>query len=176
MQVPTYEASTPPPVSKAQITRQVRSRLRHLLVDDSGTSATEVAIYTLSDPRDIRCVRYVGQTIDPHRRYLQHISQARLWLLAGTAWWIKSPKLRPLSEWVRELYQDEERFPAMVVVAWTDPYDALRAERKHIHRCLDAQLLLLNREIKKATDQRARKELNQDRTLCMTDSTHTVVR
>jgi hypothetical protein len=130
----------------AQITSHIRSRLNDLVVDNSDTQATEVAIYTLSDPRDIRQARYVGQTSDPHRRYLQHINQARLWLPDETPWWIKTPKLRPLYEWLRELYRDEHRLPIMLIVAWTDKYDALRAERRHIHACLSARLPLLNRE------------------------------
>jgi hypothetical protein len=130
----------------AQITSHIRSRLNDLVVDNSDTQATEVAIYTLSDPRDIRQARYVGQTSDPHRRYLQHINQARLWLPDETPWWIKTPKLRPLYEWLRELYRDEHRLPIMLIVAWTDKYDALRAERRHIHTCLSARLPLLNRE------------------------------
>jgi hypothetical protein len=116
------------------------------VVENSDTHATEVAIYTLSDPRDIRQARYVGQTTDPHRRYLQHINQARLWLQDETPWWIKSPKLRPLYEWIRALYGDEQRLPVMMIVAWTDKYEALRAERRHIHACLNADLPLLNRE------------------------------
>lgn len=32
-----------------------------------------VYIYTLSDPRT-GCIRYVGKTIDPDRRYKQHLS------------------------------------------------------------------------------------------------------
>ena len=133
-------------VSKATITWQVRNRLNDLVLDNSGTHATEVAIYTLSDPRDIRLARYVGQTTDPHRRYVQHINLARLWLPDETPWWVKSPKLRPLYQWLRELHRDERRLPVMMIVAWTDKYDALRAERRHIHTCLSARLPLLNRE------------------------------
>jgi hypothetical protein len=142
-------------MSRTQLTWHVRSRVDNLLVDDSGIQPTEVAIYTLSDPRDIRQPRYVGQTTDPRRRYLQHVNQAKLWLPDETAWWIKSPKLRPLYEWLRELYRDERRLPAMMVVGWTDKYDALREERRHIHACLSAQLPLLNRESEKLKRKRA---------------------
>lgn len=52
-------------LSQAQLTRDIRYRVEALLVDDSGSVPDEDAIYTLSDPRDIRQVRYVGQTKDP---------------------------------------------------------------------------------------------------------------
>lgn len=133
-------------MSKGHITWYVRCRVNDLLVDNSGVDPDEVAIYTLSDPRDIRQVRYVGQTTDPRRRYLQHVNHAKLWLLDETAWWVKSPSLRPLYDWIRELYRDERRLPFMMVMGWTDKYDALREERRHIHACLGAQLPLLNRE------------------------------
>lgn len=133
-------------VSKPRIAWHVRCRVDDLLVDDTDQLPDEVAIYTFSDPRDVRQARYVGQTTDPRRRYLQHVNQAKLWLPDETPWWIKSPKQRPLYEWIRNLYRDERRLPVMMIVAWTDKYDALRQERRHIHTCLGAQLPLLNRE------------------------------
>lgn len=141
-------------MSKARITWHVRCRVDSLLVDDTGAIPDEVAIYTLSDPRDIRQARYVGQTSDPRRRYLQHVGQAKLWLLDETPWWIKSPKQRPLYEWIRELHRDERRLPVLMIVGWTDKYDALREERRHIHACLSARLPLLNREGKSLKRQR----------------------
>jgi hypothetical protein len=36
------------------------------------------AVYTLADPRDVRCPRYVGQTRDPYARFAQHVRTARL--------------------------------------------------------------------------------------------------
>jgi hypothetical protein len=68
-------------VSREQLTRRIRSQLQSLLHDESGDAPVGVAIYTLSDPRDVRDVRYVGQTRSPRRRLLQHVNTARLWLL-----------------------------------------------------------------------------------------------
>jgi len=99
-------------VSKAQLTLRIRTHIGELVLDGSGTEPGEVAIYTLSDPRDIRQIRYVGQTAAPDRRYLQHIAQAKLWLPAETPWWIKMPRLRPLYTWIRDLYADEQRRPS----------------------------------------------------------------
>ncbi|HXS29654.1 MAG TPA: GIY-YIG nuclease family protein, partial [Steroidobacteraceae bacterium] len=70
----------PSPVSREQLTRRIRSQLQLLLHDQSGDVPVGVAIYTLSDPRDVRDVRYVGQTRSPRRRLLQHVNTARLWL------------------------------------------------------------------------------------------------
>lgn len=53
--------------------RLVRQRLGAQLYDDSGARAAGVAIYSLSDPRDLRAIRYVGQTAAPRRRLLQHL-------------------------------------------------------------------------------------------------------
>jgi hypothetical protein len=148
------------PLSQAQITRYLRMRVDALLVDDSGVMPDEVAIYTLSDPREIRQVRYGGQSTDPRRHYLQHLNQSRLWLLDETAWWIKSPKLRPLSEWIRALYRDEHRLPSMMIAQWTDRFEALRAEQRHIHSCLGADLPLLNRESLKSKRRKIAASLN----------------
>jgi hypothetical protein len=116
------------------------------LYDDSGVAAGEVAIYALSDPRDLREVRYIGQTRAPRRRLQQHLSTARLWLPEQTPWWVKSPRLRPLYEWIRELYREGERLPVMVICAWVEATQARVAEREHICGCLERQLPLLNVE------------------------------
>jgi hypothetical protein len=129
-----------------QIARQVRSRCDAHIVDHSDTQAGQVAVYTLSDPRDLRLVRYVGQTTSPRKRYLQHVGAAKLWLPDELPWWIKSPRNRPLHEWIRDLYRDECRLPMMAVVAWTQPQHALTEERRHILELLGYQLPLLNRE------------------------------
>ncbi len=132
--------------SKAQLTRHIRNRLPYLVIDDSNVEPIEVAIYTLSDPRDLRQVRYVGQTICPNRRYLQHVGRAQLWLPDEIPWWIKSPKMRPLYEWIRDLYRDEYRLPVMMVVSWTQRRNVLQEEQRYIQEYLSAQLPLLNRE------------------------------
>lgn len=133
-------------VSKAQFVRQLRNRLASHLYDESGVAPAGVAIYSLSDPRDIRDIRYVGQTTAPRRRLLQHIGTARLWLPDERPWWVKSPKLRPLYEWVRENYRDGERLPVMVVSAWTDVSSARALERDRIYDCMQRKLSLLNFE------------------------------
>jgi hypothetical protein len=103
------------------------------------------AIYSLSDPRDIRLIRYIGQTSAPRRRFLQHLNTARLWLPDETPWWIKSPKLRPLYDWIRQLYGDGYRLPTMVVHQWVTEQPRT-AERLHIQQCLSNNLPLLNVE------------------------------
>jgi hypothetical protein len=91
----------------------------------------------LSDPRDIRAVRYIGQTRAPGKRFSQHIHIARLWLPDDLPWWVKSPQLRPLYSWIRELYADERRLPVMLVSAWAPSAKAARlAERSRIIECL----------------------------------------
>jgi hypothetical protein len=133
-------------LSKAQFVRQLRNRLVSHLYDESGVAPEGVAIYSLSDPRDIRDIRYVGQTTAPRRRLLQHIGTARLWLPNERPWWVKSPKLRPLYDWLREIYRDGERLPVMVVSAWTDVSNARALERDRIYDCMQRKLSLLNFE------------------------------
>jgi len=124
----------------------LRTPLHAQLYDDSGVAAGEVAIYALSDPRDLREIRYIGQTRAPRRRLQQHLSTARLWLPEQTPWWVSSPRLRPLYEWIRELYRDGGRLPVMVICAWVETTQARAAEREHICACLARQLPLLNFE------------------------------
>jgi hypothetical protein len=62
-------------------------------------------------------------------------------------WWVKFPKMRPLSEWIRELYRDELRLPVMVISAWMPTVSSARvAERSQIYECLEKRLRLLNVE------------------------------
>jgi len=133
--------------TKAQLGRHFCRHVGAQLYDDSGVSPRGCAIYFLSDPRDIRQIRYVGQTSAPRRRFLQHLNTAMLWLPDETPWWVKSPKLRPLSGWIRELYRDELRLPVMVVTAWMETASQARiAERDRICQCLEQRLRLLNVE------------------------------
>ena len=133
--------------SKATIGRRVRRHIRTELYDDSGESALGIAIYTLSDPRSIREVRYVGQTRSPPRRFAQHLNTARLWLPDDLPWWVESPKLRPLYTWIRELYTDARRMPVMVLTAWTGSVAQARVlERARIMECLENRLQILNVE------------------------------
>ena len=131
---------------KTQVTRLVRARIAAHIVDLSGTEPDECAIYSLSDPRDLRSVRYIGQTGSLRRRYMQHVNTARLWLPDELPWWVKRPGMRPLYHWIRELYRDECRLPVMGVIAWTQASGALVEERKHICEHLRQRSALLNRE------------------------------
>jgi hypothetical protein len=135
-----------PSSSRIGIARLIRSCRSTHIVDESGAEPAGVAIYTLSDPRDVREVRYVGQTRSPRQRFSQHMNTARLWLPDELPWWVARPQLRPLYRWIRELFQDERRLPMMFVVAWTEAQHARTAERIHICEHLGRQLPLLNRE------------------------------
>ncbi|MEO8754118.1 MAG: hypothetical protein ABI624_15725 [Casimicrobiaceae bacterium] len=128
--------------------RHLRQRAAQLLIDESAAAARAgTAIYALTDPRDVRTPRYIGQTRSPQRRLLQHIAQARLWLPDERPWWIKEPRLRPLYEWLRELHQDDGRLPAMVVSEWVPEGTNARAiERARILDGLARNWPLLNYE------------------------------
>jgi hypothetical protein len=133
--------------TQAQLSRHFRGHVGAQLYDDSGAAARGSAIYSLSDPRDIRAVRYVGLSNAPKRRFLQHLNTARLWLPDDTPWWVKSPQIRPLSEWIRALYRDDYRLPVMVISAWVETVAEARvAERTRIYACLEQRLQLLNVE------------------------------
>jgi hypothetical protein len=134
-------------LTKPQLARRIRSHIAVELYDESGVPANGIAIYSLSDPRDLRRVRYVGQSLLPSRRFRQHLDSARLWLPDERPWWVKSPKLRPLYGWIRDLYREELRLPTMVISAWMASLaDARLAERSQIYECLAKQLPLLNVE------------------------------
>jgi hypothetical protein len=136
-----------PSADAAQLRRRYRAHTREQLYDESGASPEGWAIYTLSDPRDLRDVRYVGQSDSPRRRFLQHLNQAQLWLPDDLPWWVKCPKLRPLYTWVRSLYSDGNRLPVMVISAWAaSGAQARTAERAQIFECLSQRRLLLNVE------------------------------
>jgi hypothetical protein len=135
-------------LNRIQLGQKIRRHVREQLYDEFGVGEPGSAIYTLSDPRSIRDVRYVGQTSSPARRFLQHLNTAKLWLPDEVPWWVKSPKLRPLYTWIRELYTDEHRLPIMVVSAWVDSVREARvAERALIVACLRERLRLLNVEV-----------------------------
>jgi hypothetical protein len=131
---------------RAQLTRYLRAHLPGHLCDASGAVPGGIAIYSLCDPRELAAPRYIGQTREPRRRLQQHIAAARLWLPDARPWWVRSPKQRPLYEWLRELFRDEARLPVMVVHAWVGVAAARAAERTRICVCLERQLPLLNFE------------------------------
>jgi hypothetical protein len=135
-----------PVLPRPQLSRLLRTRLAQHLFDDSGMSAQGTAIYSLADPREVRTVRYVGQTTAPRRRWLQHLNTARLWLPDETPWWVSSPKLRPLYGWIRQLYREGGRLPVMLVSEWVEGPQARLAERARICSCLEQQGPLLNYE------------------------------
>lgn len=134
------------PRDRPQLTRYLRAQLPGHLCDASATLPQGVAIYSLCDPRELAAPRYVGQTRHPRRRLQQHVAAARLWLPDERPWWVRSPKLRPLYEWLRELFRDECRLPVMVVHAWVELSAARAAERAQICECLQRQRPLLNFE------------------------------
>jgi hypothetical protein len=134
-------------LSATQLRRRFREHVAAQLYDESGTPPEGLAIYALCDPRDLRHVRYVGQTSSPRRRFLQHLNHAQLWLPDDRPWWVKQPKLRPLYTWMRDLYRDDCRLPVMLVSAWTTTIaEARAAERARIFECLSQRLPLLNVE------------------------------
>jgi hypothetical protein len=134
-------------LTKAELARRLRQHARRELYDDSGLVPDGTAIYSLADPRDLRLTRYIGQTSAPQRRFLQHLSSARLWLPAERPWWVRQAKLRPLYEWLRELYAQEQRLPTMVIHAWVpNTYNARLIERARIVAALADNLPLLNVE------------------------------
>jgi hypothetical protein len=142
------------PLTKLQLSQHIRRHLASNVSDDSGDDPDGVAIYFLSDPRDVRLVRYVGQTTAPKRRYLQHLNTARLYLPAELPWWIKSPKLRPLYAWIRKLHEDNLRLPVMVVSGWIKSVPMARvAEREQICAYLCRGMPLLNVEQARLGDQ-----------------------
>lgn len=63
-------------LTRDQLSRDIRYRLPALIHDDSGNEPEGVAVYTLSDPRSIRDIRYVGLTRHPKQRFCQHIDAA----------------------------------------------------------------------------------------------------
>jgi len=123
-----------------------RVRLTGQLCDLSGSEPGGVAIYALCDPRELRAARYIGQSAHPRRRLAQHLNAARLWLADERPWWVSSPKLRPLYEWIRDLHRDQGRLPVMVILEWAAAGEARHAERRHIRAGLAQQLPLLNFE------------------------------
>jgi hypothetical protein len=136
-----------PPLPRAELGRHIRNRLPGLLADESGVEPKGVAIYTLSDPRDLRQVRYVGQTRAPQRRLMQHLQTAQLWMPDELPWWFAAPELRPLYDWIRELHREDYRLPAMLITGWKDSVAAARiAERELILRYLGENHALLNVE------------------------------
>jgi hypothetical protein len=141
-------------LTKASLSRRLNRHVDLEMYDSSGELGAGVAIYILADPRDLRETRYVGQTAHPRRRFLQHLNTARLWFPDDRPWWVKSPKLRPLYSWIRDLYEDELRLPTMIISGWAETSAAARLkERTQILECLTNQLPLLNVESERFAQQ-----------------------
>jgi hypothetical protein len=145
-------------LSKASLSRRLSRHVELAMYDDSanelGGASGGVAIYKLVDPRDLRQTRYIGQTAQPRRRFLQHLNTARLWFPEERPWWVKSPRLRPLYTWIRDLYADELRLPTMIVCGWAETSAAARLqERMQIVECLTNRLPLLNVESERMAQQ-----------------------
>jgi hypothetical protein len=143
------------PLTKTELGRRIRAAVVSHVVDATDRDATGgTAIYTLADPRNLAVPRYVGQTRAPRRRFAQHLATARLWMPDEIPWWISSPRLRPLYEWIRELHREDFRLPVMVIAEWVErPSDARSAERALIERCLRDGSALLNVEAERAGPQ-----------------------
>lgn len=134
-------------MTKTQLSCYLRKHVLGQLYDDSNGEQIGTAIYSLSDPRDLRTIRYVGQTKAPKRRFFQHLNTARLWLPDERPFWVAARELRPLYEWIRQLYHEEYRLPTMVVYEWVTTQSQARVrERARIHECLQQRLPLLNIE------------------------------
>jgi hypothetical protein len=134
----------------ARLQQELGKRLRLHLYDESQMTPAGIAIYSLADPRDVRTSRYVGQTAHPRRRLVQHVRTARLSLVDDTPWWVRTPQLRPLYSWIRELYAQDARLPVMLVHSWVQAEQAHEAERERIHSALHHGLPLLNVAVGKA--------------------------
>jgi hypothetical protein len=135
------------PLTKVGLARYINRQRDALIQIDAATAQSGFAIYTLSDPRDLGAVRYVGQTAAPVRRYTQHVNTARLWLPDEVPWWFQSPKRRPLYEWIRELHREDYRLPVMLIRDWAGtPAVARLKERAFIYDCLNRRVPLLNIE------------------------------
>jgi hypothetical protein len=136
------------PLPKAQLSQLIRKHKHALVQEEPGLAPAGVSIYTLSDPRDVREVRYVGQTRAPLSRFSQHVNAARLWLPDEKPWWYKAPPgLRPLHDWIRALHRDDYRLPAMIITARVASVSAARhMERALILHYLGKSASLLNVE------------------------------
>lgn len=145
--MPNADSTYIEPLTPTQLRQRIHARKVELIYDDSGAEADAFAIYSLVDPRDLRNVRYVGQTGSPVRRWVQHVNTARLWLPDERPWWVKSSELRPLYTWIRELHRDDYRLPAMIITHWEPSSTAAQLmERRRIYECLQLQMNLLNVE------------------------------
>lgn len=134
-------------VAHGDVVGQLRRLAPGLVCDISDGERAGVALYTLSDPRDVRAVRYVGQSRAPLRRYGQHVRAACLELDVPPPWWLRQPHLGPLQEWIRALHADGERLPFMLITHWAPSVGAARVLEQSLIRAHQARgCALLNCE------------------------------
>jgi len=89
----------------------------------------KTAIYVLYDPRECR-VRYVGKSIDPHRRLRSHRS-------------LKRTRFTMVDRWIDDMRKDGIA-PRMRVVGWVDDWQS--AEKYLIARCRESGRNIFNIE------------------------------
>lgn len=135
------------PLPRNRLPQFLRSRIAGHILGEYVARPEGLAIYTLTDPRDVTLPRYIGQTSSPGRRWYQHVNTARLWMPDEIPWWVKSPRLRPLQEWIRSLHREDYRLPFMSITGWAGTIGEARAkERALILESLEHQMPLLNVE------------------------------
>jgi hypothetical protein len=131
-------------VAGGDIALRLRRHLGMLICDTSDAEQVGVALYALSDPRDVRAVRYVGQSTAPARRYRQHVRTACLGHDRQGPWWVRQAHLGPLHEWIRILHADGGRLPFMLITHWVPSVDAARLLEQSLitaHRAAGCALL-----------------------------------
>lgn len=155
-------------ILRAGVVGRLRRLLPGLVCDVSDGERAGVALYTLSDPRDVRAIRYVGQARAPLRRYGQHVRAACLELDVPAPWWLRQPRLGPLHEWIRALHADGGRLPFMLITQWTLSVAAARVlEQSLIRSHLADGSALLNFEALREPGPRPRSKPNRPaRALC----------
>jgi hypothetical protein len=135
------------PLPRNRLPRFFRNHIAAHILGERVAPPEGFAIYSLSDPRDIRSIRYIGQTRAPRRRWSQHVNTSRLWMPDEIPWWVQSARLRPLYHWIRELHREDYRLPFMVVTEWVETVAEARArERTLILEALEQRMPLLNVE------------------------------
>jgi hypothetical protein len=133
--------------TQERLRQRLRAALPQLMHDVSGCEPAGIALYALADPRDVRALRYIGQTGSPARRYRQHVRAACLGAGTDRPWWICEPHLLALHRWIHALHADGNRLPFMLVTHWTATIaDARALERQLILEHIAAGHELLNRE------------------------------
>jgi hypothetical protein len=127
--------------NRDQFLLRVRRQIDSHLVDWSGKRAGTFAVYGLTDAPDSDPIDYIDITVNPQRRLLQHWMAARLWQSQRSADRITSSTLRPLCHWIRDLYEQQQRLPVMVIYEWLPNLAAAEAAAL-AHRNTSTHILL----------------------------------